>query len=284
MAVPYGILVLYAALSVWLGLLVAGFFRSSFRLFILFGVILVVVLNVRYLFAGAEASLAFFVGIYDVLDNLGVDPSVGAASLASCAENACTVWGERYTLHAAWAVVFYEQVVNGPMLRTVLLYAHLVCNTVVFVLMHVQLARPGGSNTWHKLVGRISFVLITIGTACAVWLSSDHGESEDPGAMIASIGFYSMSFFVYGSAVMGVLAIRRGDTVRHRIWMIRFAGAMWGAFWLFRLIPFIGGPFLRDVFGLDLLISLYFSTPVGILIAEIVRRKLLDRKSPAEAV
>jgi hypothetical protein len=35
---------------------------------------------------------------------------------------------------------------------------------------------------------------------------------------------------------MGVLAIRKGDRVARRVWMIRFAGSMWGAFWLFRVM------------------------------------------------
>ena len=82
-----------------------------------------------------------------------------------------------------------------------------------------------------------------------------------------------------GCAVMGVLAIRRGDRVAHRIWMIRFAGSMWGAFWLFRVMLFVMGPLLRDFEAANLLLCIWLSAPLGILIAEVVRRKLLDKRS-----
>ena len=87
-----------------------------------------------------------------------------------------------------------------------------------------------------------------------------------------------MSLFVYGCAVMGVLAIRKGDRATHRIWMIRFAGAMWGAFWLFRVMLFVLGPLLRDYEAANILVCIWLSAPLGILIAEVVRRKLLDKR------
>ena len=61
--------------------------------------------------------------------------------------------------------------------------------------------------------------------------------------------------------------------------MIRFAGSMWGAFWLFRVILFVMGPVLRDYPSANILLCIWVSAPLGILIAELARRKILDVRS-----
>ena len=94
MDLPIGVLAVYGALVVWTALLFLGIKRRSFGPFLGFGIAFLLALNVRYLIDGAPASIAFFIGIYDVLDNLGVSASEGAAALASCPDNACTVWGD----------------------------------------------------------------------------------------------------------------------------------------------------------------------------------------------
>lgn len=279
MALPLGVIAVYAALAIWAGLLISGLRTKQFWPFLIFGLGLLLFLNIRYLIEGIPDGIAFFIGIYDVLDNLGVDQSIGADALSRCANNACTVWGDRFVQHPSWGVAFHDRFLNGPELRTNLLYGHLICNSIVFVLMHIQLYRPGGRSTGsHRMLGRISFGFLTIGTICAVWLSSEHGPVSEYGGSLSAWGFYSMSFFVYGTAVMGGLAIRRGDAESHRIWMIRFAGSMWGAFWLFRVMLFVGGPIFRDFEAVNLLLCIWLSAPLGILIAEIVRRKILDTR------
>ena len=182
-------------------------------------------MNVRYLIEGAPAAIAFFIGIYDVLDNIGLQSGQTAAALATCPDNACTVWGSTYELHPSWGTAFHDRFLNGTEFRTNLLYAHLTFNSIVFVLMHIQLWRPGtaANATLHAYLGRVSFACLTIGTVCAIWLSASHGSVDEYGGNLSMYGFWSMSLFVYGCAVMGVLAIRRGDVTSHRIWMIRFA-------------------------------------------------------------
>jgi hypothetical protein len=80
---------------------------------------------------------------------------------------------------------------------------------------------------------------------------------------------------------MGVTAIRKGNTETHRIWMFRFIGSMWGAFWLFRVMLFVLDPLLRNTEAAALLICIWLSAPLGILIAEVVRRTLDRRPAPA---
>jgi len=171
-------------------------------------------------------------------------------------------------------VAFHDRFLNGPDTRTWLLYAHLGLNSLVFIIMHWQLARPGfGANrTMHRMVGKLAFVLLTIGTVCAVVLAGQHGSVGEYGGQWSMFGFWFMSACVYGCAVMGVVAARRGDLSAHRTWMFRFIGSMWGAFWLFRLMLVVTGPLLRDYESASLLISIWLSAPLGIVLAEVIGR------------
>lgn len=286
MTIAYDVLAFYGALGIWAVLLGNGIKQKNYKPFVVWGLILLAVINLRYFVEGQSAGIAFFIGIYDVFDNLGLSTNEGAPALAQCPDNMCTVWGERYVNHPSWGVAFYDRFLDGPALRTNLLYAHIGFNTIAFVLMHFQLWKPGyGSNSGrHRTIGKISFAAITMGTFCAVWLASEHGDVEEYGGILAELGFYSMSVFVFGTAVMGVVTARRGDLVSHRTWMFRYAGAMWGAFWLFRVLLVVTGPLLRSWESVSLLISIWFSAPLGILIAEKIRTRSLPRTADEERV
>ncbi len=101
MALPIGVLTVYAALAVWVALLAQGARQRSFRLFILFGIGLMLYLNAGYVISGATASITSFIGIYDVLINVGLNSAGEAAAVSTCADNACTVWGDRFVNHPA---------------------------------------------------------------------------------------------------------------------------------------------------------------------------------------
>ncbi len=274
----WDVLVFYAAAAVWAALLVVGFRRRSFTWFVWFGLALLVVLNGRYFLEGPPAGIAFFVGIYDVFDNIGLASDEGAGALAACADNACTVWGDRYVQHPSWGVAFYDRFLDGPQLRTNLLYGHIAFNSLAFLLMHYQLARPGtGSRSArHRLVGRLWGTSLALGTAGAIWLASEHHAVSEYGGWAAQIGFYSMSGFVASTAVVAVRAIRQGDQAQHRRWMIRHAGSVWGSFWLFRVMLIFTGPLFREVETASILLSVWLSAPLGILLAEWLRRTMLD--------
>ncbi|MEM9331313.1 MAG: DUF2306 domain-containing protein [Pseudomonadota bacterium] len=276
MELPIGVLGVYGAIAVWLGLLVSAWRSGSFKVFLWFGIGLLLFLNVRYLIEGAPAGIAFFIGIYDIPINLGLSVEESAAAVARCEGNACTVWGDRYLNHPAWGVAFYERFVTGSDFRSNLLYGHLAFNSIAFVLMHIQMLKPGfGANAgFHSILGRLTFLSLTIGVGCAVWLASEHGSVGEYGGSLSTYGFYSMSAFVYVSAIMGVLAIRSGDHEKHRIWMFRFAGSMWGSFWLFRAMLLVLDPLLRNYEAAAIQICIWFSAPLGILIAEIIRRRI----------
>lgn len=286
MEMPFGVLAIYGALAVWTGLGIHALRTQTFRWFLGFGIALLLYLNVRYFIDGVPSSIAFFIGIYDVLDNLGLGAEEQVAAMATCANNDCSVWGSTFAQHPAWGVAFYERFLTGSNLRRGLLYGHIGFNTITFVLMHIQLWRTGSAEHagQHRLLGRLSFTTLTLGVGCAIWLASEHGSVGEYGGVLSQLGFYSMSAVVYACAIMGVVAIKRGNAESHRIWMIRFAGSMWGSFWLFRVMLFVIDPILRDVSSAAILICIWFSAPLGVLIAEAFRRRLDHRASqPAPA-
>lgn len=275
MAIPYAVIAFYGALALWFALLAQGLRRGAYGPFLLFGVALLLALNGRYAFDQAANSIAFFIGIYDVPDNLGVSKPDAAAALARCAGNSCTVWGDRYLFHPSWGVAFYERFLHGSALRTDLLYGHIFFNTLAFVTMTVQLYRPGnGPNPGqHRWLGYVSLASLTVGVVCACILAAEHGSIVDYGGYLSVTGFWFLAACVYVCAIMGIVSIRRGDFEAHQKWMFRYAGSMWGAFWLFRVMLFVLGPILRDYNTVALLICIWFSGPLGILIAEFIRTR-----------
>jgi hypothetical protein len=276
MPIPFGVIAVYVALAVWTGMLLFGLKRGAYGAFLLFGIALLIVLNARYAIERAPDSIAFFIGIYDVLDNLGASDPAKVAALATCPDNQCTVWGDRYHYHPSWGVAFYERFLHGSGLRTNLLYGHIFGNSLAFVLMMVQLFRPGnGSNPQqHRVLGYVSLVSLTVGVGCACILAAEHGSVSDYGGYASVYGFWFMSACVYVCAIMGIVSIRQRDFVSHRKWMFRYAGSMWGAFWLFRVMLFVLEPLLRNYNTATLLICIWFSAPLGIVIAEHIRRRM----------
>ena len=282
---PIMVLSVYAALVVWAVLLVRGLRGHSYRSFLLFGIGLMLFLNIGYFINGVPASIASFIGIYDVLINIGLAQDTNAAAISRCVDNACTVWGDQFLNHPAWGAAFYDRFANGPDFRSTLLYGHIGFNSVAFVLMHIQLFRPGyGENRQqHRLIGRIAFASLTLSVICATWLASQHGPVTEYGGALAEYGFYSMAAFVYACAVMGIVKARSGDMEAHRVWMFRFMGSMWGSFWLFRVLLFVIDPLFRNYEAVAILTCIWASAPLGIFIGELIRRRLDERSVGAAA-
>ncbi len=272
---PVETLLFYGALVVWAGLLAYGLKVSNWRGFSLVGIGLMLVLNLGYFVRGQGDAIAFFVSIYDLLDNAGVS-SQGElpAALATCPDNACSI-ADNYDSHPAWGVAFHERFANGPTLRRSLLFVHIAFNSLAFVLAHVQLAKPGtGTNaSRHRILGRVTFGAVTLGTLCAVLLAGEHSSVSAYGGVWSMLGFFTMAFFVYGCAIKTATTARSGDIGAHRVWMFRFLGSMWGAFWLFRVMLFVLGPLMRNIEGGAILVCIWLSAPLGIAIAEWFRTR-----------
>ncbi|MEP4197511.1 MAG: hypothetical protein ABJL99_17960 [Aliishimia sp.] len=65
--------------------------KKSWRAVLLFGIALMLYLNVGYVIAGVPTSIASFIGIYDVLIDIGLAASPDAGAVTTCADNTCTV-------------------------------------------------------------------------------------------------------------------------------------------------------------------------------------------------
>jgi len=273
---PLLVITIYSSLFIWVLLLIRALYVKSYKPVLFFGILLMLFLNVGYFFNGTSASIASFVAIYDVLINIGLSSDETANAVTKCADNACSAWGDRYVNHPAWGAAFHDRFANGPEFRSTLLYGHILFNSIAFILMHFQLfwSGYGVNKSKHRIIGYVSFVSVTISVVCAVWLSSQHGSVEEYGGVLAEYGFYSMSAFVYVCMLMGIFMARSGDMVKHRVWMFRFVGSMWGSFWLFRIILFIIDPLLRQYEAAAILTVIWGSAPMGILIAEIIRRRI----------
>ncbi|KAI9003879.1 putative membrane protein [Hyaloraphidium curvatum] len=270
-APPTDVLVFYCSLVAWVALLASGVKNRSFGPFLVFGNVLLVFLNLRYFLEGPERGIAFFVALYDMLHNLGAGGS-GAAALATCADNSCSSWSA-YRWHPSWGVSFYNRFSSGNAVRETLLLCHIAGNSLAFLAMTVNMFRPGYGATAaaHKAVGYFSMLSLLVGVACACLLASEHGPIGNYGGERAKWGFYSMATCVYTSAAMGMLAIWKGDVPSHRRWMFRYAGSMWGSFWLFRVMEFLIGPLLRGWNTASILLDIWASAPLGILLAEAIR-------------
>lgn len=273
--IPVGVLVMYGAIGVWLALLALSFKRRSFFAFFALGTVLMLALNVRYAIEGAGKSIAFFVGLYDVLHNLGVSDYGSSHALVACPpDNQCTVWGPTYQHHASWGVAFHQRFTDGNQKRIHLLNAHILFNSLAFVMMMVQLYIPGSGKhpRLHRWLGYVSLLLLAVGVSSACMLAAEHGSVVHYGGRLAMFGFWFMALCVCACVVMGMVAARRKDFAGHRRWMIRYAGALWGSFWLFRVLEFILGPLLRSHDAASILVCIWASAPLGIGIAELMRR------------
>ncbi|MEP0587390.1 MAG: hypothetical protein ABJI43_09145 [Roseobacter sp.] len=131
MAVPFGVISVFVGLAIWAGLAVHAVMKRKFVPVLLFGILLMLYLNMGYVIYGPAASIANFVGIYDVLINLGLSDPVSAAAVSTCPDNSCSVWGNTFANHPAWGVAFYDRFANGPELRSAEA-PHLNWSTVMF--------------------------------------------------------------------------------------------------------------------------------------------------------
>jgi Predicted membrane protein (DUF2306) len=284
MKMAWGVVSFYVGLVIFTALIVwgvrKGLNKGAWLPFFVFGLAMTLFLNARYVVDGVLGGIAFFVGIFDVVVNVGAGGGERAAVVTTCANNACTVWDNTYTNHSSWAVAFHERFANGPALRTALLYGHLIFNTIAVILVTVQIMRPGRTYPGHKALGRIAIASVFISLFCAGWLTSQLSGVREYGGVWFEMGLFSMIVLVLGSATMGVAAILRGNEASHRVWMWRFAGGLWGSYWIFRAEMLLVDLMVRNVEGLTLTIPSWTSVPIGMAIAEYVRRRLDNKVTP----
>ena len=84
---PLDVLGVYAAVLVWVALLLRDLKQQKYHATIIWGIVILLFLNLRYLVEGTADGIAFFVALYDVFDNLGLAAGESAPALATCPGN-----------------------------------------------------------------------------------------------------------------------------------------------------------------------------------------------------
>ena len=256
----------YCAIGSGLGLLALRRYRSG--LYILAG--LACYMNFQYGLYGVAHPISFFMSIYDVTYALGVDDFAQLAGMIKCSNNnTCTQLGQ-YEYHPAWAAVFYDRFVLGDAVRRGRLYLHIWLNTVALVLGLVQFRgdlRKAYPRV-HRTVGWLATALCSVSVCSAMTLGVEHGTEEFYGGHLAVGGWFEMAACVLVPLVIGIRKAQQRDFAAHRRWMVRWNGAMWGAFLVFRAIFLVIGPLLRWHKNAEVLIAIWASAPIGMSVAE----------------
>ena len=267
----------YAAIGTGLGLLALRRYRNG--LYILAG--LACYMNFQYGPYGVAHPISFFVSIYDVTHAIGVDNFSKLPGMAKCtSNNTCTQLGQ-YEYHPAWAVDFYDRFVLGDAVRRGRLYVHIWLNTVALVLGLVQFRgdiRKAYPRV-HRTVGWLATALCSVSVCSSMTLAVEHGTVESYGGKLAVAGWFEMAACVLVPLVIGVQKAQQRDFTAHRRWMVRWSGAMWGAFLVFRAIFLVMGPLLRWNKNASTLTAVWASAPIGMGVAEVMNG---GRKQSAE--
>ena len=192
----YSVLAVYVAVALWGFLAFRDFTREKSRTTLIYGTLLAVALNVRYLVNGHRRGVAFFVALYDVTANLFLnatnrtDEAVSTEipqAMAPCNEQeACSTWpSEYYAIHPKWSVAFYQRFVSPAWQRSALFTGHIVVSTIVFVLMHYQIffspPTSASGKLQHRILGYTLLAFLILGVGCALHLASEHGPVREYG-------------------------------------------------------------------------------------------------------
>ncbi|MFI7637487.1 DUF2306 domain-containing protein [Nonomuraea sp. NPDC049400] len=74
-------------------------------------------------------------------------------------------------------------------------------------------------NGWHRRAGRLLVGCGLLAALTGMWMALFHGRPEDGGLLLGFRLVFGAAMVV--SIVLGFVAIRRRDVVRHRAWMVR---------------------------------------------------------------
>lgn len=126
---------------------------------------------------------------------------------------------------------------------------HLVCMATAWLLMHLQIWAQFRKANYrrHRLLGWMAVCLVLIGDLTSIPMAHYIRKEEEAGGMTTEFGFYGMAVSSLFCCCMGVYMIKvKKDVDRHKVWMTRAYGVMWGAFFWFRVGMVIFLPLAPD--------------------------------------
>jgi len=165
------------------------------------------------------------------------------------------------------------------------LLVHLVSGTAYAVLGAFQFSASfrRSHRAWHRRAGRVLIGLGLTAALSAIWLTLFYDGKDDSGVLLSLFRLLFASALA-ASLVLAFAAIRRGDIVRHRAWMIRgYAIGLGAATQIFTL------GFGEPVFGTGMLATALLTGAgwvINLAVAEwVIRRRPRRRvRRPAGVV
>jgi len=159
------------------------------------------------------------------------------------------------------------------------LIVHILTASVFLILGAIQLLPKSRRGSWHRYAGRVSVITGAIAAATGLWMTVLLDPSDSAGPLLAPMrAFFSVFWLV--AIVLGVMAIRNKDIMRHRVWMLRsFAVGVGTAVQSLLLLPYffiIGVPS-----GLPADIIILASWVLCLAVAEASHRRRPSQPQPA---
>lgn len=193
--------------------------------------------------------------------------------------------------HSGLGVAFMDDYVYSPAakLKRAMLLFHILGQTISLGLCYLQLHKPMRTKfLWlHRYSGRVCVVTGIIGSVSGGILGGYHYFDKVPayGNVPNAMGVQFCMVLTCTCLYKAVRAVIAKDIPSHKLWMMRYAGAMWGIFLIFRLMFLIIGPIFTlmklhpgSIYNL---VS-WTSGPIGIVIANYVHAKVLREEAAAK--
>jgi hypothetical protein len=193
--------------------------------------------------------------------------------------------------HSGFTLVFMDDYVFGPNanVKSTILYFHIFGQSLSLALCYLQLHKPMRSKypTLHRWSGRICAFSGVMGSVSGGILACWHYTDEVPdyGYWMNAMGVQFCTLLTCTCLYNGVRAAIRKDFVAHKKWMMRYCGAMWGIFLIFRLIFLLIGPLLSVLklpAGSTYNLCSWTSGPIGILLANYINNKSIRAEREAK--
>ena len=194
------------------------------------------IFSFRYWYLPIDIAAGMFAGIYDPFYNMF--PGMAAKEMIPCTANEyqCSVLYFDYPKHVAWTIALFDGYTLHAWIPQ-FLKVHILFNALAICLLPWQLwLMQRGQVQTHRVVGRIIGISAVLGTSVGWWISlRAHRHIQAYGGVLSILAFGTMWAGVVVPATLGYICIRKRDIENHRKWMIRFFGALFGAFFFWRI-------------------------------------------------
>ncbi len=148
--------------------------------------------------------------------------------------------------------------------------------STAFLLMLLQVSSVPAP--YHSHIGYLSLLALTLGLASGCFLAEYHQSIASFGGIYATYGFWAMALECYVPAIVAIEKRQSGDVRGHKQWIMRYVGAMFGAFGIFRLLLVAMASLMPQFNATSYVVALYVSSPIGFVLGDLVFKNVIDVK------